>query len=341
MKQQELEKRVKEIFERQGFTVEAEDNRIKASNGEEKSIAVFSSENYSAKDALENAGPEELVFVDEALADVQNGLDNQVSVIHKESKQNEYDLPSYEVIGDIAVINELGNRERETVVEGIREYNPHVKTVLLKKNGLEGEFRVAEYEKLYGDETETVHTEFGCRFRVDPTKVYYSERFSTERDRVVSQIEPGENILVMFAGVGPFAVMAARNARPEKVVAVEKNPAAVDYMRENVELNSVEDIVEVIEGDAAEAVPDGKFDRIIMPLPESADEFLAVAFRHITPGGTVHYYRFIEDENWQEVEEEVEKAAESAGRNFEIIDRVVCGERGPGVSRACIDVKVG
>ncbi|MFB6292115.1 MAG: class I SAM-dependent methyltransferase family protein [Candidatus Nanohaloarchaea archaeon] len=339
MEQQELEERVEEIFERQGFSVERDGNRILAEDDEDKLIAVFSSEEYSARDIAEEVEGDELVFVDEDLSELKDRLENQVSVIREEEEEKDHDLPSYEVIGDIAVINELGDRDREDVIEGIREYNPHVKTILLKKNGLGGEFRVGDYEKLYGDETETTHTEFGCRFRVDPTEVYYSERFSTERDRVVSQVEDGERVLVMFAGVGPFAVMAARNAGAE-VMAIEKNPAAVEYMRENVELNSVADSVEVIEGDAADAVPDGKFDRVVMPLPESADEFLDAAFEHVSEGGVIHYYRFIEDENWQQAESEVEEAASAAGRGFEIKERVVCGERGPGVQRVCLDIEV-
>ncbi|MFB6216740.1 MAG: class I SAM-dependent methyltransferase family protein, partial [Candidatus Aenigmatarchaeota archaeon] len=174
-------------------------------------------------------------------------------------------------------MNDLAGTDRDEAVEGILAHQ-NVKTILLKKGGLKGEYRVGDYEILYGEETETVHKEFGCRFRVDPTKVYFSERFSTERKRVVDQIKDGEKVLVMFAGVGPFAIMAAKLANPGKVVAVEKNPDGAEYLKENAELNKVEDVVEGIEGDVAEVVPElGTFDRIIMPLPESAQEFLPLA----------------------------------------------------------------
>lgn len=337
MEQQKLEEKVRKTFEEQGFKVEKERDRFKASKeGEEKVLEVYSSEKYEESEVLEE-GHEGIVFVDEGLSGLKEEMD--VSIIYNEEKEAEYELPSYEIIGDIAVISELTVDEGEAV-EGILDHHPHVKTILLKKGGLKGEFRVGDYEKLYGEETETVHREFGCEFKVDPTKAYFSERFSTERDRIVSQIEGCEKVLVMFAGVGPFAVMAAKNASPEKVVGVEKNPEACDYMKENVKLNDVDDTVEAFCGDVTEIDYTEKFDRIVMPLPGSADEFLALAMELTEDNGVIHYYRFLEEQNWEELESEIEQVSREKGLEYEILDRVKCGERGPTVDRVCIDIKV-
>jgi len=338
MRQQKLEDKVQALFEEQGFEVTKNGNRIKAENGKKIEISVFSSSKYTEHEVISQVEEAELVFVDEEMVHVQDRLDNEISIIKEESNE-EYDLPSYELIGDIAVINELVDMDKQEAVEGILGHHPRTKTILLKKEGLRGEFRVGDYEKLYGDETETVHKEFGCRFKVDPTKVYFSERFSTERNRVVSQIEEDEKVLVMFAGVGPFAIMAARNRNPEKVAAVEKNADAVDYMKDNVELNNVEDTVEVFEGDVNDVIPElGDFDRIFMPLPGTANEFLDIAFENVEKEGFIHYYRFLEDGNWDDLIEEIERGSDRAGRNYEIEDRVVCGHKGPGVDRVCIDI---
>lgn len=339
MEQSKLEDRVREIFEEQGFKVEKKADRIVAENGKKIRIEVFSSEKY----VPEEVQPEKnsLVFVDEGLSEIQEGLENEVSVIREKTDEPEYELPSYELIGEIAVINELVDIGKEEAVEGILAHHPRVKTVLRKKGGLEGEFRVGNYEKLYGKETETFHKEFGCRFKVDPTKTYFSERYGTERNRVISRIENAEKVLVMFAGVGPFAIMAAKNRNPEKVVAIEKNPEAFKYLKENIELNDVENTVEAYEGDVEEIIPElGKFDRVIMPLPESADKYLELAMKHTADEGIIHYYRFIEDQNWETVEKEVSETAEKIGAKAEITGRTVCGDRGPSVQRVCLDVRI-
>jgi len=340
MKQKQLEKKVEELFQEQGFDTQWQNGTLVAKSKEEiKEVKVFSSEEYNIESVKANLKGEKLVFVDEELSEVKEKVGNRVSVL-EEDEEDSYDTPSYELIGEIAVINELSEMSEEDAVEAIRNYHPQVKTILLKEEPLSGEFRVGNYRKLYGAQTETVHKEFGCRFKVDPTKVYYSERFSTERNRVVSQIEDGEKVLVMFAGVGPYAVMAAKNANPEKVVAVEKNPEAAEYMRENIELNKVEDVVDVYEGDVEDVVPelDEKFDRIVMPLPGSADEYLDLALDAAAENGLIHYYRFLEDQDWKAIEGELDDLV--GDNDYRIEARNVCGEKGPGIQRVCLDVRI-
>jgi tRNA (guanine37-N1)-methyltransferase len=327
MEQEELEEKVQELFQRQGFEITQKDNTLEAEkDGEKLVLKAFSSEKYSEEEVQESIEKDEKIFVDEGLEELEDKVESDVSVIREKEGEKDYDLPSYELIGEIAVINELTVDEDEAV-EGILHHHPSVKTILLKEEPLQGEFRVGEYRKLYGEETETIHKEFGCRFKVDPTKVYYSERFSTERKRVVDQIEDGEKVLVMFAGVGPFAIMAAKLANPERVVAIEKNPVAADYLKENIELNGVGDKVEGIEEDVNEVVPelDEKFDRIIMPMPQSAEEFMNLANSKISIRGIIHFYCFSECLTVNQY-------------NFEVENKVVCGNRGPDTYRICIDL---
>lgn len=342
MEQEKLESRVREIFNSQGFEVEKIGNaRFEAvKDGVEKKIVVYSSSEFEGSDLENDVREDELVFVDEELSKLQETLENRVSIIAEKDRQTP-DMPSYEVVGSIAVINELVDHTRAEAVEAITSQHPNVETVLLKTGQLSGEFRVGEYEKLYGEGTETVHKEFSCRFRLDPTKVYYSERFSTERNRVVSQIKEGERVLVMFAGVGPFAIMAAKNANPSEVVAVEKNPEAAEYLRQNVELNSVEDTVVPVEGDVEDVVPGlGKFDRIVMPLPGSANDFLDLAVEAISENGIIHYYRFVEDGETEVIEAEIDEAVLNKGSRWEIRSTTSSGDRGPAITRMCYDVVI-
>ncbi|MDY6789118.1 MAG: class I SAM-dependent methyltransferase family protein, partial [Candidatus Nanohaloarchaea archaeon] len=154
-----------------------------------------------------------------------------------------------------------------------------------------------------------------------------------------------EIIHVWFAGVGPYAVLFADSKNPERVHAVEKNPKACKYMEDNIEINGVEETVVPHCGDVGKIVPElEKADRIVMPLPKSADQFLELAFERSKKGAVIHYYRFAEKEEnnvkWSGVVEEVEEKAEKAGREFEIVDKTVCGHYAPYMDRVCIDVKV-
>ncbi len=323
MEQEKLEKKAAEILGREGFKIE---NGVARKPGVELELGIYSSQEFSEEDVDHS---KDKIFVDEGL---------KVEDAYTIEEEKEYDLPSFEIIGDIAIINDLDGRDRDESVEGILSHHD-VKTILLKTEGLSGEFRVGEYETLYGGETETVHREHGKDFIVDPTKAYYSERFSTERKRVADQVKEGEKVLVMFAGVGPFAVLCAEKA--EKVVAVEKNSEACNYLKENIELNDFEDKIEAFCGDVNEIVPGlEEFDRVIMPLPGSAIEFLDVAVNALKDEGIIHLYSFIEDENYDSVEKNIGKVISSIGLEYEVTDRVRCGYKSPSEDRYCFDIKI-
>jgi len=340
MKQEKLEQKVIELFERQDFEVKKREDKLEAINDDQElTLKVFSSEKYSVQEVKQSVIEGNKVFVDQNLEEVEEVLEN-VSIIRKNEEGKEYDLPSYELIGEIAVINELTVEESEAV-EGILEHHPSVKTILLKKEPLQGEFRVGKYRKLYGEETETIHKEFGCKFKVDPTVAFFSEREGTERKRVLQGVEDGERILVMFSGVGPYLVFLAKN-RDVEVLGVEKNPEAVDFARENVEMNDVGDSVKIIEGDVGEEVPKlGKFDRILMPSPTNADQFLNEAFEAAKQGTTIAFYSISDKE--EPFRGLVEKLKEKANeKNFKISfgeNRVVSGYS-PGKVKVCINLVV-
>ncbi len=339
MKQEKLEKKAEELFERQGFRIKREDDVFKACNeGDELEFQVFSSEKYSVEEARERIENDtDAVFVDESLREIKEVAETDVSVLKEEEDGKSYDLPSFELIGDIAVINDLDGKDEEEVVEGITENHPHIETILLKSEQLSGEFRVGGYKKLYGQDTETVHKEFGVDIKVDPTKAYYSERFSTERKRVADQIKPGEKVLVMFAGVGPFALIAARHSEAERIVAVEKNPEACEYLKENIKLNNFTERIEARCGDVEEILPEleDRFDRIIMPLPGKADEFLDLAESVVSKDAVIHYYRFMEEDDREGLESEIESILE---HDFRVREMVKCGEKSPSTDRVCVDI---
>lgn len=205
--------------------------------------------------------------------------------------------PSYERLGDIVIVDEDDEDRAREIADAIVASNVHAKTVVNRASKIQGEFRVRDWEVLAGDDTETVHREYGYEFALDLAEVYFSPRLATERHRVVQQVESGEHAFDMFAGVGPFAIpMADRGAT---VVGTDVNPTAIEYLVENAERNGVADRITAIQGDVRESAADYEHwaDRIVMNLPHSANEFLDAAVRIAGDECVIHYYDIQHDDD--------------------------------------------
>lgn len=250
---------------------------------------------------------------------------------------------SYEVLGDIAIIAIEPQLEKKKMIiaQTLKDMNPHIKVVLRKISEITGELRVGRYELLIGNRTETVHREFECRFKLDPTKVYFTEKLASERIRIASQVKNGERILCMFAGVGPFPIVIAKR-KDVVVYAVELNKDAFDYMDKNIMLNNVYGKVLAFCGDVKEVVPslNRMYDRILMPAPKSAEDFLDVALRFIKKDGIIHFYAFANEEEGRALKDKLFKRCSSLGKKVRVLEQRRCGAFKPHVYRVVLDLKV-
>lgn len=204
---------------------------------------------------------------------------------------------SFDLVGDIAVVRMKKPllEKGEVVAEAIMTANKHVKTVLCQVGAVSGTFRLRELEWIAGEKkTETIHREHGCLLCVDLSKVYFSPRLSFERMRVAKQVQPGEVIVNMFAGIGCFSVIIAKHSKASKIFSIDINPDAVKLMKENIHLNHLTYRVIPMEGDAREIIGtalQGVADKVLMPLPEKSLEYLETAIAALKPsGGYMHYY---------------------------------------------------
>ncbi len=225
----------------------------------------------------------------------------------------EYVPSSYDIVGEVILIEIPRELEEYSKIIGeeLMKLHPRVKSVLAKGATL-GAYRIREVKVIAGsDQTETIHREHGCVYKLDLRKVFFNPRFSGERLRVAESVKPGEKVFDMFAGVGPFSILIAKKNPSCRVVAVELNPDAYRYLVENINLNKVGDRVTPIHGDAREVAKtvDGKFDRVIMDLPRSSLEFLDVGLRSCNIGGVVNFY-ITEDSIKAAVEKTLRKARE-------------------------------
>jgi tRNA (guanine37-N1)-methyltransferase len=91
---------------------------------------------------------------------------------------------------------------------------PRLRTVISKVGSIDSggnEFRVPEWELLAGDTSlETEVRQHGIPFKLDFGEVYWNSRLEAEHKRVIDLIKPGEILCDAMAGIGPFAVPAAK-----------------------------------------------------------------------------------------------------------------------------------
>ena len=88
-------------------------------------------------------------------------------------------------------------------------------------------------------------------------------------------VKPGQYVVDLFEGVGPFSILIGKSVPGESVVVVDKNRGAVKLLRENIHLNRLDNVA-AVEDDARHAAENMKHsaDHVIMNLPWSAREFL-------------------------------------------------------------------
>lgn len=228
------------------------------------------------------------------------------------------------------------------MAEIILKNYPYVKTVCLTQ-GVSGEFREPRVRYLAGEKgTETTHRENRCRFRFDVTRIMFSKGNLSERARIPGFVKPGETIVDMFAGIGYFSIPIARHARPERIYAIEKNPVAFRYLRENIRLNRIQDRVTPILGDCREVRTGSVADRVLMGYLPKTYRYLPAAFEALKPqGGIIHYHdTFAENELWDRPLDILESQAFRAGYAFKAIKhKAVVKEYAPGVCHTVIDAE--
>jgi tRNA (guanine37-N1)-methyltransferase len=241
----------------------------------------------------------------------------------------------FHVIGDIAILSlapELCSYKKEiagTVLSSCKG----IHTVLNKTTKLQGERRVAGVELLAGcGNTITTHREFGFLYRLDVAKVFFSSRLGYERMRVAAKIVEGEDVLLPFSGVGPFAVpLAAQGAH---VVALEKSREACLYLSENARLNHVERMIAIINADAFHMAKllRKDFHRAVIPAPYGADGILKTVLPLVKSKGSLHLYTF----KMLHQIEPLKKSYEDMG--LEVMQARRCGNIAPRVSRWVFDL---
>ncbi len=248
---------------------------------------------------------------------------------------------SFDTVGDIAIVempDELEKKEK-LIAETLMKLHKHIKVVAKKASFYEGEFRTRKLKIIAGEKRkETVHKENNILLRLNAETCYFSPRLSTERKRIIDMVRPGETILVMFSGVGPYPISISKNTEAKEIIGIEINPDAHRYAEQNIILNKLKN-VKAYQGDVRKIVPklNMKFDRIIMPLPKTAEEFLPTALEASKKGTIIHLYDFSHEEDFPD---STISKVKMYVKKFKIMGVVRCGQYSPGKFRVCADFAV-
>ncbi|MCK9151498.1 class I SAM-dependent methyltransferase [Methanobacterium alcaliphilum] len=235
-------------------------------------------------------------------------------------------------IGSIIVLNQD--------VEDIQKFlkMPGIDTVI-KLGYINGQKRQPDVKILAGSNTETIHKENRCLFKLDVSKVMWSKGNVNERMRITQLVQQGEHIVDMFAGIGYFSIPLAVHSPAEKIYSIEINPVAFHYLNENIILNKVENRVKPILGDSKEIAPTIKADRVIMGYVGTTHHFLGSALKCIVDGGIIHYHETVPDKIMHERPiNRIKKAADN--RKVTFLQQRIIKKYSPGVSHIVVDARI-
>jgi len=260
-------------------------------------------------------------------------------------------MSSFDIIGDIAVIRRFYKTQSEVkrIAEEIIKKNNHIKTVLCQTAGIDGDYRTRRLKWLVGErKTDTIYSEFGCKFYLDLDSIYFSPRLSYERMRIANQIRTKETILNMFGGAGSFSLIIARYAPALKIFSIDINPIATHLTLININLNNARKKVVAIFGDAenlTQAYFLQKVDRVLMPLPEKSYELLRFAVNALkNKQGYIHYYDFIHSYKKDDpISKGIEKVTKRLLKHkiaFEIEFGRIVRSIGPNWYQIVLDIKI-
>lgn len=254
---------------------------------------------------------------------------------------------AFDQVGDIIIIRIPDSllAKKKVIGEALLESVHPARSVFYQSSDVEGDFRTRNLEVIAGeDNTETEYKEFGCRFRVDVEKAFFSPRLSTERNRIADLVQDGEVVINMFGGIGMFSIVAAKN-KACTVYNIDLNPYATKLCEQNIKLNKkMKGTVISINGDATQVIRNqlqDKGDRTLMLLPERSDEFLDSAILGTKSGGIIHYYSHQHaDKRQNAVELSKQHYSEVAKVKSEILGGRMVRAVGPRYYQTVVDVRI-
>lgn len=256
---------------------------------------------------------------------------------------------SFDIIGDIAIIKIPDSllSKKNIIGHTLLSNIPNLSSIFLQNTAVDGEYRLRGLELIAGVEKYiTMYKEYGCKFLVNVASSYFSPRLSTERKRMADISNENETIVNMFAGVGTFSIIIAKKI-PVIIYNIDSNLDAFILSKMNSKLNKVEKRVVSIHGDAQNILSSTDFiniaDRILMPLPEKAFEYVDVSINCLkSTGGYLHFFSHVKSDTKSTVIGDSEKYIHTlfSNYNYNIKHTQIVRAVGPRIYQTVTDIFV-
>jgi len=214
----------------------------------------------------------------------------------------------------------------------------------------------------------STHVEYGIKCVVDLNHAFFSPRMGPERLRICQQVARGEDVLVLFSGVGMDAMQIAGRTEASSIMAIELNPMAAECARrgqrmlqrnKSVKCVGAADRLQIVEGDVLEilpTLPKKHYDRILAPRPKEGNldgdlgkgdggtvflEALIPLLKEV--GGECHWYDFAADHELPDCERTrkgISRTCERMGYTMEVIHVARVGSIAKRQIRICMDFRL-
>ena len=260
-------------------------------------------------------------------------------------KEFEFAPKAFDSFGDIAVIEipkEL-EKKKKIIGEALLLISPRFETVCSIESNHEGEFRVQKVKVIAGKKNLiATYRESAVTLKIPLGEVFFSPRLGSERLRIAQEIKKGEFIGCWFSGVGPYPIVIAKNSQMLGAIAIELNPVAHKFAKENAVINKCSDKIEFVKGDVKKVYKKykNKFDRIAMPLPHTGYQFLKEAFYCIKPKGVIYFYEIVEKEDYATPLKQIKGAATAQKRKIKVVRKKRVRQFSPTKEQVVFDIKV-
>ena len=239
-------------------------------------------------------------------------------------------------IGEVLIVDFdlVPNKDKKIIAETYAS-ELKVKTVI-QKNKVNGELRKPKHTKLlFGTDTVTKISEYGLTYNIDLSEIMWSPGNTGWRSALagpdkVSDFYSFENpkiIIDYFAGIGYFALQMAKGYPESKIIAIDKNPKSVEYLKINAKENKIENM-EIINDDCRNVQTQA--DVIHLGYIGNTADFLEHTHNSLNNNGIAIFHEayhnswlgFKRRSEWGIIPEKFSELMETKGFNVEKFDRV-------------------